>query len=191
MLATSLVIIFIVFMLILWWLGLFRYMPARKGNLESHWLVYRYHQGPYHETGKVLAQIEEELSDLGIAPEKGFGFFYDDPKEMEANDLRSILGFMIAEPNEEKQEAINKLSLTLVHMPQTDTVETYFPMRGTASYMIGPIKAYASIDSYSKKRQIDLTCTPLMEIYDTPQRRIWFLAPLDIQPEWFNELIPG
>lgn len=66
-------------------------------------LVYKQMTGDYAKSAKLMDEIYYSLLNVyGIETFKGFGIYYDNPKEVEKSKLRSEIGCIIEEKDSSK-----------------------------------------------------------------------------------------
>lgn len=133
-------------------------------------IVYKKVTGDYKQTPSVTDEVYDYLlNQCKIKTYKGFGVFYDNPKNVKKEELRSEVGCII-EP-----EDVHKLDTTccmyeVKQLPYKQSIVTEFPYKGGVSIIIGLIKVYPQLENYVKKH--NLPDTPIIEIYDIPNKKV-------------------
>jgi len=112
------------------------------------------HVGPYTEAGKIYEEIAKWLAQKRLAiAGPPFGWFYDNPEEVEAHKLRSEVGFPF------KGEAKSEGNVKIKEIPAQ---EVLFIMHKGPYGEVGP--SYARLFQYAREKgYVPLGCP--MEIY--------------------------
>ena len=122
----------------------------------------------YKQTPAVSDKVYYSLlNDYGIATTKGFGIYYDNPKEVEKSKLRSEIGCIVENLD---SVTIDKLSnkFQIKTQPFKNYITTEFPFKGKLSVMFGIMKVYPALEKYLKEHKY--SDSPIMEIYDVPNK---------------------
>jgi preprotein translocase subunit SecF len=133
-------------------------------------LVYENMIGDYKQTPAVSDKVYYSLlNDYGIVTTKGFGIYYDNPKEVEKSKLRSEIGCIVENLD---SVTIDKLSgkFQIKTQPYKNYITTKFPFKGKLSIMFGIMKVYPALEKYLKEQKYP--DSPVMEIYDIPNKKI-------------------
>ncbi|XP_019619491.1 PREDICTED: testis-expressed sequence 264 protein-like [Branchiostoma belcheri] len=163
--------------------GLFHTVDVRAGTppIENVTVMYKYRQGPYKDAGDFFTDTIE------LAPTKRtFGVYYDDPKQVEAEECRYIVGCIVSEGKEAadkglmdqmKAEGYRSFRFPAV----THAVKTEFPFANHVSILIATTRVYPQLAAYIKEHH--LCAHPCLEIYD--ENYIHFMAPLAKQIQFY------
>ncbi len=152
--------------------GGFYDVKVRTETVGGETMVYKKVTGDYKQTSSVTNEVYNYLlHDLGIETYKGAGIFYDNPKQVKKEELRSEAGCII-EPAD-----IHKLDITLCkyeikQLPRRESVVAEFPYKGGISVLIGIIRVYPKLEEYVKTHH--LPEHPVVEIYDVPGEKITY-----------------
>ncbi len=191
-LTTTLTILFalaLTLLGVLAYYGMFASVVISEEKRGPYLLVYTKHVGDYKAVGPVMDALYNDLKDnYAISSTKGFGLYYDNPREVATEKLRSIVGCIVENVTPETQTRLRKY-YRVEELPATMSVATSFPYKGMPSIMLGVFKVYPKLTAYiaeKKHRQ-----TPLMEIYDQPNARIDYIAPTGLADEVFARLMDG
>lgn len=133
-------------------------------------LVYENMTGDYKQTPAVSDRVYYSLlNEYGIATTKGFGIYYDNPKEVEKSKLRSEIGCIVENLD---SVMIDKLSgkFQIKTYPYKSYITAEFPFKGKLSVMFGIMKVYPALEKYLKEH--GYSDGPIMEIYDVPNKKI-------------------
>ncbi len=165
--------------------GMFAKVEISQNTEGGEWLVYEDMTGPYKNSPKIMDKIYKELlEDEKIDTYKGFGIYYDDPKQVKEAKLRSRLGCIIESKDEDKIEMLKK-KYQLMQFPNKKYIVSSFPYRTKASVIFSLLKVYPALNKYAEKN--NLTGGPVMEIYDIPNKKIYYRMELNQEiPESFN-----
>ena len=156
--------------------GGFKTVSAEKIECGGETLVYKKMTGDYAQSGTVSTQVYQKLKeDYGIETTKGFGIFYDNPKTVQKDALRSDVG-CILDSNFDKLEAL-KSNFEVSQYPIKDYLVAEFPYKGMPSIILGVMKVYPTLNDYTDENGYELD-TPVMEIWDIPNKKITYRKQL-------------
>lgn len=161
---------------ILWFLGkngLFVRPHAEERVMGPYMYAVKDFTGPYAKTFPVFKRVYETLTQAGIENTIGIGFYYDNPKETPANQLRSSCGSVIR--NEELSKAA-LLGLKTGVVPEKMSVVIEFPVHSALSYMIAPAKCYAVLEKYISEKGYQQAAP--FEIYDIPSKKMYVIMEI-------------
>lgn len=159
--------------------GLFVKIVVTEKEVGPYQMVYKKHVGPYQEASKVMIEILNSLkNDEKIEPVAGFGIYYDNPKKTHVEDLRSDVGCILDEKDYPKIPGLKK-KYKIKKFPKTKSMVVEFPFRNILSIFIGIARVYPQLDSYIKEKKYKTGA--IMEIYDKPNMKIIYVAPLNKQ----------
>jgi DNA gyrase inhibitor GyrI len=150
--------------------GGFRTISFRVEEQGGETLVYEEMTGDYGQTPKVQDKIYQALlNDEKIAATKGFGIYFDNPKEVEKSKLRSEVGCIVEGLD---SMAIAKLAekYKVKTLPKSNCIVTEFPYKGMMSVFTGIMKVYPAFEKYIMQNGAGKS--PMMEIYDIKNRLI-------------------
>ena len=175
----------------LWWFakrfGAFVPLRPDTEDLSPLWLAYNVHSGPYQLIGPVCDGVYAALRDTyGIAAEGGFGLYFDNPRRVAKDQLRSIGGCVVP-PDKAAGLTDKTLPFRMALLPQTRAVVMRFPFRGRASIMVGAMRAYPVLNRHFAEKGIP--DGPMLEIYDVTEGEIRYIRPLDIADEDLERLL--
>lgn len=135
-------------------------------------MVYESVTGDYSQTPKYTDKIYYALlNDEKIETTKGIGIFYDNPKNVAKDQLRSEVGCLLENAD---STVISKLSgrYKLKTLPVDDYIVAEFPMKGGLSFMVGILKVYPALNKFSLENGFN--DSPITEIYDVPNKKITY-----------------
>ncbi len=151
--------------------GGFRKVTFSIENQGGEMLIYKEMTGDYSKSGKLMDEIYYALlNDYGIETYRGFGIYYDNPKEVEKIKLRSEVGCVIEEKDIAKLEKLPE-DFKTKRYPEKQSVVAEFPHKGMPSIFVGIIKVYPALNKYVNENNLDPSGA-VMEIYDVPNKKI-------------------
>ena len=154
------------------YLGGFSKIEFQTLKCGNEILIYEEMTGDYAQTPQRMDSVYYKLlNEFGIETGKGFGMYYDNPQHVEKEKLRSDIG-VILETRDSLQ--INKID-SIYHvkiLPEEMYLVTEFPFKNPLSVLIGLSKVYPAMAKYAA--QHNLTESPIMEIYDVPNKTITY-----------------
>ncbi|OFX77684.1 MAG: hypothetical protein A2X19_00080 [Bacteroidetes bacterium GWE2_39_28] len=141
-------------------------------------LIFKSKTGDYKNSGKVMDEIYESLiKDFDITSYKGFGTYYDNPREVKRELLRYDAGCIIG-----KQDSSTIIKLKerfeVAECPKKRYLIAEFPYKGKISVIMGVIKVYPAITKYLSNQGLPLNGS-VMEIYDIPCKKIIYRKELN------------
>lgn len=165
-----LAILVILLIVVYVYFGGFRKIKFNVKALGGETIVYENVTGDYSQTPKVTNKIYYSLlNNEKIETTKGIGIYYDHPKKVDKDRLRSEIGCIIEDAD---SATLTKLSenYQVKTLPQSDFITTEFPFKGKLSVLFGIMKVYPAMEKFNKENgYID---GPITEIYDVPNKKI-------------------
>jgi effector-binding domain-containing protein len=151
--------------------GGFKKVDCRIEEQGGETLAYKEMKGDYSKSGKLMDQIYYALlNDHGIETYKGFGIYYDNPRETEKSKLRSEVGCIVEEKDQPKVAQLEEQFKIKTHPPKSYIV-TEFPYKGKMSVLFGMMKVYPALNTFVEKNGYNKDGA-VMEIYDVPNKKI-------------------
>jgi len=172
-------VLFLVIMAILIFLdmsGLFFPIRIEEKEAGPYVLVYADHIGDYKNISKIMDMIYTSLRDTEkIQTSRGMGIYFDDPKTVSADKLRSIAGSILDEKDWDKIPQLeNRYKVKRIPVQRMVTAE--FPFENQLSVMIGVLRVYPKLSVYMKEK--GYTGKEATEIYDMPNKKILYMFPI-------------
>lgn len=134
-------------------------------------LVFEEITGDYKQSAVVMDKIYHDLlKNEDIETYRGFGIYYDNPKEVEINKLRAEAG-CILEANHLKHLPKLEGKYNIKTLPKSKCITTEFPFRGKLSVLLGILRVYPAIQQYAQSNEIE-ELGEVVEIYDIPNKKI-------------------
>jgi len=169
----SVIIAFIFLIIIYAYYGGFKkvnFQPAIQGG---EILVYEEVLGDYAQSGAVMDRVYNSLLKREkIETFKGFGIYYDNPKEVEKSKLRSMVGCILEKNDSAKLNGLKK-NYKIKSCRKGTYITAEFPFKGKMSVMIGILKVYPAMNKYIKVNRLSEKGA-VMEIYDMPNKKILY-----------------
>jgi hypothetical protein len=165
-------IVFTVVILIfvfLWFGGFFTKLTVVEKEMGPYTFAYQEFIGPYSKTKNVFEQVYKILVENSITSEIGIGIYFDDPKEVPADKLKSHCGSVITE--EEAKKLQGKLQTDTI--PKGKAIVVDFPYKSVLSYMVGPMRVYPVLSRYALEKGYAQT-TKGIEVYDIPNKVLYY-----------------
>lgn len=156
----------------LFYFGILGDIVVKEQEAGPFKVVYETHLGDYAEAGAIHDGIYSSLVEDGINTTKGFGIYYDNPKEVEKSKLRSEVGVIIEEADYSRALEL-KEKYNIKDIPKSSYAIATFPYRNKYSIMIGVFKVYPKLNAYLEEKGYSLG--PAMEVYDSANNRIVYL----------------
>jgi len=151
--------------------GGFNRVTCRIEKQGGEKLIYKQMTGDYAKSAKLMDEIYYSLlNNHAIETYKGFGIFYDNPKEVEKRKLRSEIGCIIEEKDSPKLADITE-GLNIKTFPEKSYLVAEFPSKGKLSILFGILKVYPAIEKFVEEKGYKKEGA-VMEIYDVPNKKI-------------------
>lgn len=186
LISLILVIAAVILFLLLVKKGLFAGVKITKETIGPYLLVYKKHIGDYKNTGPVMDELYYDLkNNFNIQTTKGFGLYYDNPKQVDKEKLRSIAGCIIEGQSPQPGGLGEKYGVRTY--PKTPSVVARFPYKGKISIILGVFKVYPKLNAYISGHKHPET--PIMEIYDKPNEIIQYISSIDLEKTVFDDFL--
>ncbi len=117
---------------------------------------------------------------------RGFGVYYDNPREVPGEQCRSIAGCIVETGDLDKIEKV-KEKYFVREYPSAQAVVTEFPFRGKMAIFIGIMKAYPLLGKYMEEKSY--TMCPSLEIYDMLEKKIIYAMSIGLNTEVFDAFL--
>ena len=174
---------------ILAWYGLFAKVTLSEQTIPSFSFAYQKHIGDYRQSGRIMTEVYEKLEGEGISTTKGLGIYYDNPKKVPVENLRSLAGCILPEEHSAKWDALKERHL-LATLPGAMVPVVRFPYKGKLSVVLGTLKVYPRINAWFQEHPEHQG--PVIEIYDMPKGEILYIlsGPMGIKTVdalWYAE----
>ncbi|MBN2160107.1 MAG: GyrI-like domain-containing protein [Spirochaetes bacterium] len=169
------VIMFATISIFLIYSGLFTPVVIEEKAMGPFNLAYEEHRGDYGKTGDILERVRGSLEkEHSIKSARGFGIFYDDPKKVPVEKLRSEVGYIVEETDAARLKS-GGTALKFRTYPRLNCVVAEFPLRNTVSMFIGLMRVYPEMDRYIKEKGYSPGHS--MEIYSLTDKKVTYIFP--------------
>jgi len=176
-----------VVVLVLAYYGLFAPVVFVEKEMGPYVLVYEKHIGEYKQTARIIERVDNKLlGEEGVFAGKGFGLFYDNPKGVETANLRRIAGCIVENLPDDKIKRLRD-NFLVAEFPEAQCVVAELPYKGYVSIILGTLRVYPKLAEYMQAHQYAMV--PVMEIYDKPNRKIFYVVAYTIGPYTFENLL--
>lgn len=156
----------------LFYFGILEEVTITEQEIGPLKIVYETYIGDYKDVGVIQDKIYSSLVNDGINTTKSFGIYYDNPKIVEKEMLRSEVGVIVEEIDYSKILALRG-KYNVRDIPKSKNVVATFPYRNKYSIMLGVFKVYPKLNNYLEEK--DYKSSPAIEIYDKENQRIVYL----------------
>lgn len=153
-LALIVIVIAVVLFAIAFYLGMSSKVSIEKKNAGPYQLACLDHIGPYKDIGKKIQSVKKLLDEQKITSIAACGLYYDDPKSVPSDKLRSKGGYIV-EGDVKKVEI-----LELLNIPEREVVVA----KVKAHPAVAPIKTYPKINKWLIDNNY-IVIGPCLEIY--------------------------
>ena len=169
--------------IILWFLSYYWFFtPVQIFVVETGWeyVVYEEMKWSYNNSSNITNKIYYSLlNEDKIETFKGFWIFYDNPKNVKEEDLRSDVWSILEQKDWGKIPDL-ELKYKVKQIPRWTYVIAEYPIRWNLSYVLGVFKIYPALEKFSKENKLDNNVS-ITEIYDIPNEKIIYRQEF-IQP---------
>lgn len=176
-----LIILIIAVIVLLFSQGVFYPIKLEEQFIGDYQLVYQENTGPYEKVGPVIGKVCGDLKNDGIETRLSFGLYYDDPKKVKKENLRSEVGAILdAQYYDRIKDLQSKYKIK--QLKKRKSLYTEFPLKSNLSYMIGAMKAYSAMEGYCKGKNIDMAKIKNgfgLEIYDMVNKKIIYALTIE------------
>ncbi|MDR2727953.1 MAG: GyrI-like domain-containing protein [Chitinispirillales bacterium] len=165
-----LAILVVLFIIIYAYYGGFKKISFKIENQGGEFVVYENLTGDYSQSPKISDRVYYTLlNDEKIATTKGIGIYYDNPKKVAKEKLRSEIGCIVENADSTTLTGLaEKYKVKTLH--QNEFVVAEFPFKGKLSVLFGIMKVYPALDKFCKEQ--GYAESPITEIYDVPNKKI-------------------
>lgn len=164
----------IFFIVIIWFFAYYWFFNNTNIYIAERWweyIVYEEYIWDYAKSSEVIDKIYYELLDNEkIETYRWVWIFYDNPKKVKKENLRSDLWNILEKKDEWRVEELEK-KYNIKQIPRKEYIISEFPIRWGFSYFIWIMKIYPKLNKFSEKNWY-LEDTTVIEIYDIPNSKI-------------------
>lgn len=164
-----------VVLILCWWIGLFDTATVQTTYEGGYTLVGKEYTGSYSNAGKNMADVTAQLNREGAKYTRGFGVYYDNPRNTPPEQLRSFVGGILDEKDSTMAPQLREKGFKVESMQRGQALVVSLPLRTNLTYIIGTMKAYPALNKYLQEKNLK-SAGAAMEIYDGKQ--IVYIMPL-------------
>lgn len=171
-LLIAIVCILIICVVVYTYYGGFKRLKIEIAEQGGEFVIYDTIVGDYRQSGTVMDKIYYTLlDDFNIETYKGYGKYFDNPKNVEKSKLRSEAGCIIEPKDVDKAKAssINKSKI----LPEQRYIISEFPYKGKLSVLFSLLKVYPALSKFAMMNGFDEEGV-IIEIYDIPNKKIFY-----------------
>jgi hypothetical protein len=132
--------------------GLFKRIDVEENINGPYILVYEKNVGDYKNTAEIQNKLFQDVMKYGVQVTKGFGIYYDNPRETPVTSLRSIAGVVIDYIDNEKLISNIRANFNTLEIPSTVCLTTYFPLKNNLSIVLGIMKVYPKMNKVVEEK---------------------------------------
>jgi len=165
----GIVVIVLVILIHLIYSGLFSRVIIKEKTSGPYNMFYVEYRGDYSKVGPIHQDVYSYLLENGIKTTKGIAIYYDDPKTIPKENLRSDIGSIIDTGDVSKLVG-DKYKFKVI--PSREVVYSSFPYNTTVSIMLGVFKVYPKMNQYISNK--GYTISSSIEIYDKENKKIYY-----------------
>lgn len=170
-------ILVILFLWLLYNLGVFVKVEVEVKEVEEMIGIYEDYSGPYKNTKQIQDKLYFRLLDEEqIETFRGFGIYYDNPKEVPKEKLRSKSGCIIEVEDYNKIKKLEE-KFNILKFEKGKYVYTEFPLKSQLSILGGVFKVYPKLDQFVKENNYEMK--EITEIYDIKSGKILYLSRMN------------
>lgn len=159
------------FFVFAWFFGAFKRLIVEEKEAGGETIVFEEITGEYMQSGSVMDKIYHSLlNEDKIKTFKGFGRYFDNPKKVEKEKLRSEAGCILERKDLAKLPELKK-KYSVKKLPREKFIITEFPYRNKASVFFGLLKVYPVLSKYAVAKGYKED-TAVTEVYDVPKGKI-------------------
>ena len=176
-LLTAIVILAVAGIIFYGYYGGFKKVDVGISASGGEILVYEKMRGDYRQSAEVMDKIYNNLlNEDSIETFKGFGIYYDNPREVEKSELRSDVGCILENADIARMSELEE-KYSIKTFPEKEYITAEFPYKGKASVIVSLIKVYPELNKFAIENGYSEEGA-VMEIYDIPNKRILYRKEL-------------
>ncbi len=152
---------------------MFKKIVIKESSFRPLKFAYTFHKGDYQKNMQVMEKTLQKLQKEDIPVVSAATIYYDNPRKTKRSELRSEVGFIVADSI--KQSQIDKVALKTIR--HNNYIYTAFPYVSRFSIMIGAMRVYPAFKKYLKKK--GAAEREIIEIYEMQNKTIIYLMPFE------------
>ena len=156
-------VIILVFVGYLAYSGFFASVNITEGDAGPYKFIGKEYVGDYRFSGEHQDSIYKDLTARGLELTEGFGIYRDNPDEVAAENLRSMVGRVLPEKYNDRIPELEREGYIIQDMGKTKSVIVAFPFRNSLSILASVLKVYPKLNVYFTEKGYE--DVPSLEIY--------------------------
>lgn len=144
--------------------GLFKKAVAFEGEEGGYMLIGVDHKGAYKNIGNVFEKLRESASAVGLKDPKFAGVYFDDPKTVKEENLRSLAA-VIVENEADAQKLMTIKGARTFTIDRGHAVICDMKTQDFVSMIIAIMKAYPALGEYAEKHTFKTAPKHFYELY--------------------------
>jgi DNA gyrase inhibitor GyrI len=166
----------------------FTKVAVTEKTMPAVTIVYAKHIGDYSTIKPVMDSVYFALlKKEKIGTSRGFGLYYDSPRDVVKEKLRSLGGCILDAQDVQKADSLKQKGFKVAVLAQTKALYAQFPFKGPLSIIFGVIKVYPAMMKYQSGKKI--TSCPVMEIYNITRKKIEYVMGYETPMASYMELL--
>lgn len=150
--------------------GAFSAVQIERGLAGGETVVYEEGRGDYRKSGELMDRVYHRLIETeSIETNRGFGLFYDNPKEVEKQQLRYEAGCILDAEHGTIEDLKDSFKVRTIQ--QGECLIAEHPYKGRLSILLGTMRVYPAFEKYIRTHNLPQGGA-VMEIYDVPGKKI-------------------
>jgi hypothetical protein len=130
--------------------------------------------GDYKKSAAAQIALIQELKDAGLRVKEAAGIYFDNPKEVESDKLRSLVGAVLQDDELEKFRSLNSKA-KLVKLHKESAFYTKWDYKSGLSMMLAIMKIYPAIKKHAKLVGFDVHES--IETYEFANKQLNYYFP--------------
>lgn len=156
------------------YLGYFNPIRFERNSLPVSTAALLPFVGSYKDAVAKQLELFKLMQEAGLKSNKSCGIYLDDPKQVPAERLRSMVGMIVAKDEVEEFNALNS-GAKLVNFEPEATLSTTFAYKSGISILLAINKIYGAYEKYLKR--VGKARSSAIEIYDFERKKLFFYFP--------------
>lgn len=163
--ALFIVVLIVLIVYAIWATAIFHKVKVEKTVFPETKIAYVTFVGDYSQAYKQTAIVENVIKskyNVDWSREPCFGVYYDDPRKVDRNQCRCIVGKIIPDNFTEKKAPEN---VTFDVIPRIEPIfQIEYPLRSFLSIFAGMSRAYSALNNYTQQNKAEIK-TAMLEVY--------------------------
>ncbi len=174
-----------VIVLFLAYLGYFNTVRFKVTKLPKLTLALMPFEGSYKESTALQVELFKRMQEAGLTSDRSCGIYFDDPKKVASNRLRSLVGMVVAEHEKESFLAL-QTQAKLIELEEDEAIVSSFAYKSGLSILLAISKIYPAFDKYAKRNGLEKFQS--IEVYDFSKKKLYFYFPKESKEKLWDAL---